>query len=179
MKWPTVSKYSVSQKAAHWMILALCIVQFPTASAIQRTHAAHPFGVGPSPQDLFLHKVHMWSGWAILLLAMFLLGQRLLRRTPELPDGTPAWQRLLARAGHACLYLGLLALAVTGTGTTYLSRGFGPIHIGLTKVGIALVLLHVAAAFWHQFVLRDGLLSRMMPPSPSSPVTRIRSRRML
>ena len=28
---------------------------------------------------------------------------------------------------------------------------------------LALVCLHVAAAFWHEFVLKDGVLRRMLP----------------
>ena len=168
MSPPTKYSYSLAQQVAHWAILGLCILQFPTASAIQRTHAVGPFGLKPAPFDLFLHKVHAWSGWTILLLATILLGLRLVRGAPLLPSAMAAWQRWTAHATRVCLYLGILALAVTGTGTMYLSQSFAWVHIFLTKVGIGLVALHAAAALWHQFMLRDGLLWRMLPSLRSS-----------
>ncbi len=151
------------QKAAHWVLFGLCISQFPTAYAIQRTHMGGPFGIKPAPLDLFLHKVHAWSGWTILALAIILLVVRLVRGAPALPRGMSAWQRWLAHAAHAGLYGFIFALAVTGTGAMYVARGFAPIHIALTNFGIALVLLHVLAVIWHQIVRRDSLLLRMMP----------------
>ena len=163
MQLPTASSYSAVQKTAHWLIVFLCPSQFPTAWAIQRTHIGHPFGLRPAPLDLFLHKVHAWSGWAILLLAMILLALRLFRGTPEHLHGTIAWQRRLAHVTYFFLYAGIIALVVTGTGTMYFSQRFAPVHILLVKFGIALVLLHVAAAVWHQAIRRDGLLWRMLP----------------
>ena len=163
MKLPTAPRYSFMQKAAHWVLLGLCISQFPTAYAIQRTHMAGPFGIKPAPLDLFLHKVHAWSGWTILMLAIILLAIRLVRGAPALPHGLSVWQRWFAYTAHASLYGFILALVVTGTGAMYVARGFAPIHITLTKFGIALVLLHVLAVVWHQIIRRDGLLLRMMP----------------
>ena len=163
MKLPIALQYSPMQKAAHWLIVLLCLSQFPTAWAIQRTHIAHPFGLRPEPLDLFLHKVHAWSGWTILLLAMVLVALRAVRGASELPHGTKIWQRCLALLGHLSLYAGIAVLAVTGTGAMYLSQRFAPVHILLVNLGIALVLLHVAAVVWHQAIRRDGLLWRMMP----------------
>jgi cytochrome b561 len=37
------------------------------------------------------------------------------------------------------------------------------LHIGLNFTMAALVIGHIAAALGHQFVQRDGLLSRMLP----------------
>ncbi len=163
MKLPNTPNYSFMQKTAHWLLLVLCISQFPTAYAIQRTHIASHFGFKPAPLDLLLHKFHAWSGWTILMLAAVLLAIRLVRGAPTLPDGMSIWQRWFAHIVHVCLYGFILALVVTGTGTMYVSGKFAPIHIVLTKIGIALVLLHGLAAIWHQFVRRDGLLFRMMP----------------
>lgn len=163
MRFPTASTYSPIQKAAHWLIAVLCLSQFPTAWAIQRTHVAHMFGLKPAPFDLFLHKVHAWSGWTILLLALTLIVLRAVRGAPDLPHGTPTWQRWLAHAGHLSLYGGIAVLAVTGTGAMYLSQRFAPIHILFVSIGIGLVIFHVAAVIWHQAIRRDRLLWRMMP----------------
>lgn len=122
-----------------------------------------PFGIKPAPLDLFLHKVHAWGGWTILMLAIVLLAARFVRGAPALPPGMSAWQRWLAYVVHAGLYAFILALAVTGTGAMYVAREFAPIHIALTKFGIALVILHMLAVIWHQIVRCDSLLLRMMP----------------
>lgn len=163
MKFPIAPQYCPMQKAAHWLIVLLCLSQFPTAWAIQRSHIAHRFGFSPQPLDLFLHKIHAWSGWTILLLAMALVALRAVRGAPELPHGMSTWQRGFAHLAHFFLYAGIAVLAVTGTGAMYLSQRFVPIHILLVNLGIGLVLLHVIAAVWHHVVRGDGLLWRMMP----------------
>lgn len=150
MSFSSSSTYSFTQKLAHWMIVVLCVVQFPTAGGIQRTHHVNPFGIKPAPFDLFLHKVHAWSGWTILLLAVVLL---LLRGG-------------LARLGHVALYGGILILVTTGTLAAYFSPRFAPMHVLFTYLGIGLVFLHAAAALWHQFIRRDNLLARMLPKKP-------------
>lgn len=182
MRFPVAPNYSPVQKAAHWLIVLLCISQFPTAWAIQRTHIGHAFGLTPAPFDMFLHKVHAWSGWTILLLAMVLLALRIWRGAPPLPRDTKSWQRWMARIGLFSLYAGIFVLAVTGTGAMYLSQRFAPIHILLVNLGIGLVLLHAAAAAWHQVIRRDRLLSRMLPdrqrtPADAGPAMRAPNRR--
>lgn len=171
MKFPIALQYSPAQKAAHWLILLLCLSQFPTAWAIQRTHVAHRFGLPPDSLDLVLHKVHAWSGWTILALAMLLVALRAVRGAPELPHGMATWQRRLAHLGHFALYAGIAVLVVTGTGAMYLSQRFVPVHILFVNLGIALVLLHVVAVLWHQAIRRDRLLWRMAPNRGSASAT--------
>ena len=163
MRLPSPQAYSFGQKFCHWTILVLCVVQFPTAGGIQRTHHVNPFGIKPAPLDLALHKVHAWSGWAILLLAAVLLLLRILRGAPALPQGMNIAERGLARIGHVALYGGTFILVTTGTLAAYFSPHFAPMHVVFTYVGIGLVFLHAAAAFWHQFIRHDNLLSRMLP----------------
>jgi cytochrome b561 len=40
---------------------------------------------------------------------------------------------------------------------------FGKLHVGLLRIGLALLMLHVGSALWHQFVTRDEVLARMWP----------------
>ncbi len=131
---------------------------------MRRTHHVNPFGFRPDATDLLLHKVHAWSGWAILLLAALLLLLRLARGAPALPSNMSLIERALARLNHVALYGMILVLVVTGTIAAYFSaRLFSPAHIVATYVGIGLALLHVTAALWHQLVRRDDLLLRMLP----------------
>ena len=159
---PSDGVYSLAQKLLHWGIAVLCLAQVPTSWAIQRTHMAHAF-MRPSERDLLLHAVHAWAGWTILAL----LGARLLfrvqRNGPGLPTGTKLVYRYGAAASHASLYVLLIALPVTGTLTMYISRTFAPANSVLAWTLLGLVTVHATAALWHQFVLRDGTLLRILP----------------
>jgi cytochrome b561 len=44
-----------------------------------------------------------------------------------------------------------------------LRHDFGAIHVYLAWSAIVLVPIHIAAALYHQFVRRDGVLKRMLP----------------
>lgn len=69
-------------------------------------------------------------------------------------------------ASHVALYVLLIALPVTGLlawfgGFTQLAD----LHGRLLKVLMwGLIGLHVLAALYHQFILKDGLLNRMRKP---------------
>ena len=47
----------------------------------------------------------------------------------------------------------------------------GSIHLALAIGGMALIFLHVVAALKHQFIVRDGVLGRMIPFVSSTPRT--------
>jgi cytochrome b561 len=155
--------HSSLQKGSHWGLALLCLVEFPTAEAIQRGHLGHTFGIRPSTIDSLLATTHEWTGWLILVLVTLLLASRVLEGAPRLPDGMKPWQRLLAYAAHAAIYLGLFALVASGAAAMYFSGRLAFIHIVLSQIGVALIALHVVAALWHQLVRRDDLLERLMP----------------
>lgn len=126
--------------------------------------------------------------FGLFVLALFFIRAIVRLRQGRLPEeGKPQpWPiRLLAGLTHLALYALLLALPLLGWA---LSDALGkPVHLfGLTlpalvqadddladQLGawhvdaawalLALVVLHVGAALWHHFVLRDGVLRRMAP----------------
>ena len=151
--------------ACHWTIAVLCIVEFPTANAIRKAHMGHVFGVRGSAFDQFMAWSHEWGGWLILALALPLAFNRLRRRGPRLPEGMTTWQRWFANGAHFAIYAGLFSLVASGAAAMYSGGTLAALHVGLSKVGIALIGLHVAAVGWHQFIRRDGLLWRMWPRS--------------
>jgi len=156
------TSYSALQKAAHWLVVALCLLQIPTAAAIGRSHEAHNHGLPPAPLDLLLHEVHTVSGLAIFGLVALRLSLRL-RFGPFLAEEGSRWMRRAAAANHAALYAVLLALPVTGIGARYVDFGrIGPVHVALTRALLLLVTIHLAAVLWHT-ARRDGVLSRMLP----------------
>jgi cytochrome b561 len=42
-----------------------------------------------------------------------------------------------------------------------------PLHIRMSYLGMSLVVLHVAAAFYHHLLRRDDVLNRMLPRTPA------------
>ena len=159
-----IQGYSILQKSCHWTIAFFCVLEFPTAVGIQRSHLGHVFGIKPTALDQFRAIAHQWSGWLILALAVVLLTSHLLQGAPSLPSGMSFWQRLTAYLVHGAIYLGIITLVATGAGATYLDGRLTFLHIILAKAGVGLIAIHVAAALWHQFIRRDRLIERLLPP---------------
>lgn len=154
--------YSVVQRLLHWSVVLLCLAQIPTSWAIARTHMTHAF-MQPAPFDLFLHRVHAWSGWLILAFAVARIGLRYLHGVPPLPAAFSRITRWGLALCHALLYGLLFALPITGTAAMYVNSGvFAPIHRLLTWSLLAVALIHVSAALWHHFVQHDEVLRRMV-----------------
>lgn len=130
--------------------------------------------------------IHKSVGTAILVLAAFRLAWRARHPAPAYAVPMPPWQRLAAHGAHWLLYVLMVAMPVTG----YVSEAararktdfFGlfdiprlvPLDRKLSLYAqtahswsryllYALVAAHVGAALYHQFVLRDRLLERMLP----------------
>lgn len=153
-------RYDRTARTLHWLVVALVLVQFATAWSWGF------FERGSEPR-FYLFRVHLYSGYAVLALAVLRIGWRLTHRAPALPPDMGALTRIAAQATHGLLYLAILLQPVLGAVTvTALGKSLGwtgPAHVALAYAIAALVALHVAAALWHQFVLRDGLILRMLP----------------
>jgi len=132
-----------------------------------------------------LFQLHKSVGVTILLLTLARLVWRLTHRPPPAVEG--GFQGFLAKAVHTLLYAFMIVAPLTGWIVVSTSRIqvptllFGVVpwphlpvsralhdiaeegHELLAWIGIALVLLHVAGALRHQWLLRDGLLRRMAP----------------
>ncbi|MFO0155588.1 MAG: cytochrome b [Alphaproteobacteria bacterium] len=118
----------------------------------------------------------------VVLLALRILW-RLVSRAPAMPSAMTAQQQRLAKLAHLGLYalmamvplLGLATLFLRGRGLEFgffsiasplaanraLSRSIKEVHELAAYALLALVAFHVAAALWHQFIKRDGLMRRM------------------
>lgn len=135
-----------------------------------------------------LFFTHMAIGLTVLALSLGRLFWRLSHRAPPPPQDIPAWQQVAARATHWGLYILIIALPLTGWAMSsateerrpltwfglfdipYLPLAPSPIggnahnaHVLLGWLALAMVLLHAGAALRHHFVLRDRVLSRMLP----------------
>ena len=126
-----------------------------------------------------LVQLHLPLGVIVLLLTLLrIVWWWRFDRHPVPPEGQLRWQQRLAGATHYGLYFVLLLLVASGIGTLVLSgalpallsgaalpdfEGIGPriVHGIVARLLIGLLILHIGAALYHQFIRRDRLLGRM------------------
>jgi cytochrome b561 len=169
-----VRRYHPVLVVLHWLIALLVVVGL----------AMGTFGLSTlpnsSPDKIGALRGHMIAGGAILLLTLVrLVVRRVTAHPPPASTGIALADRL-APLAHGLLYLAVLAMAGSGIamsiganlpaivigGQGSLPVDFShlaprAVHGIVAKVLMALVALHVAAAVYHHWVRRDGLLSRM------------------
>jgi len=165
-------------KLFHWGIAALIAAQIALGLL------AAGWRLSPTKIELFFW--HKSTGMLILLLIALRLAWRLANRTPELPSGTPAWERAAARSSHALLYVLMAAMPLTGWIVNSASNiplrifwtiplpaivapdkavadAFALVHRALFVLLALVLVAHIAAALRHHFVKRNAVLERMLP----------------
>ncbi len=153
--------YSRLQIALHWGVALLVGVNYLTGEAMIAAFD-HKLETGVAAAG-FQARTHIYVGTALLVLVGLRLAVRLMRGVPEADPQTP---RHMARAGemaHLGLY-GLLAL-VPVLGLVAWFRGIdsvGELHVLVMNGLMVLAGLHAAAALFHHYVLKDGLIHRML-----------------
>ncbi|HEX3487207.1 MAG TPA: cytochrome b [Micropepsaceae bacterium] len=168
--------YGFWHKSFHWIIFALIAAQYLVGSVMPH--------IGRNTQDEGWVHWHFLIGAAILFFIVLRLVWRFLHPVPLLE--MPTWQSHLASVTHIGLYVLILVMCLLGwaangyRGWTVWLFGIvplpalapkgaewahtaGDIHDFLVYVLLAFIVLHIAAAVYHQFVLRDRVLARMMP----------------
>ena len=173
----TAEAYGSFSKFLHWAIVLLILPQYFLVEAAEEL----PNGI----EKLQLMTWHKSLGMLVLLLALVRIAWKIMNKGAPGPIGN-AWQRKAAAAGHGLLYLLILAQPLTGwiassTGN-YPVTMFGwfqfpalvgenhdlhelmeEVHEVLFFTLLAVAAIHVAAALYHHFVLKDGVLRRMLP----------------
>lgn len=160
---PRVTGYSALQIALHWIVFVLIAAQFighePIAEAWEVIEEGGTTAFDP------LVAGHVAGGLAVLALAVWRLVLRARRGAPPPPETAPPLSRLAAHAGHWALYALMIAMPVSGAVAWFAGvEAAAEAHEAMKPLLLVLVALHVAAALWHQFWLKDGLLARMKRP---------------
>jgi cytochrome b561 len=178
-------RYDLVAIALHWLV-ALGILSL-IAIGLTTTH----WPVTPIVK-FQLYQLHKSIGITVLLAVLLRILWRLTHRPPPLP-ALPPWEKTAAETMHRVLYVFMLGLPLTGWALVSVSPfnlptvlyGLVPwphlpilpalqakapveavmklVHGKLGWALLALVLLHIAAAFRHHFILRDGILWRLVP----------------
>lgn len=157
------STYSLTLVRLHWLIVLMLIVQFVSHWGMEAVGEAMETGAEASAFDYVLVNIHKFGGLLIIAVAAVRVLVRLNSDVPELPDEMADWQKLLAKLGHIGLYALIFIIPISGAATVWIYEGFGDIHETLFKLLLALTVLHVGAALWHHFIVKDNVLKRMMP----------------
>jgi cytochrome b561 len=155
-----INGYSRAQILIHWGVVLLLILSYVSSDAMKAAWIAIHQG-----RDAYGNTAaaHVWIGVAVLVLGVARVGLRLGRGAPDLPEGGHPGADRIARLTHLGLYLLILLIPASGIAAWF--GGFdlaGEVHEVIFNALMALVVLHVAGALYHQYVLKDGLIRRMM-----------------
>ena len=179
---PPQLRYDPIAVSLHWIIALSIITMIPLG-----------FFMGDLPITIKFsaYTLHKSLGITILALSVFRLIWRFMNPPPALPDGMKPIEKLLANTAHWLLYFLMVAMPLTGWLMVSASRKYPTIYFWLGEVpfipmpagidgkattdmfkeyhetlaygAIFLVTLHVAAAIKHHVIVKDTVLTRMLP----------------
>lgn len=173
-----VRVYDPVMRAVHWATLALVAATYGLIWFAHSTMSGRAFPV--------LLQLHRSFGLTVAALTLFRLAWRSRAVVPPLPNDLPLLQKIAARSTEGIIYVLLVVQPLLGWLHTnfrgqqinlFLLGSFPPV-IGPDKslartthelhefAGNALLVvvgLHAAAALFHHFVRRDGVLLTMLP----------------
>lgn len=170
-----MKRYHGALVALHWLLAIMIIMGLVMGG---RVLSATP---NSDPQKLFYLQMHMSMGILILALMAIRLLVRFFTRKPPHADIGNALLNKLGVATHYVFYLvvflvagsGLAIANMAGLPDIVFAKSGAPLpsdfseyppraaHGILTKLLILVIVGHVAAFLYHQFVRKDGLFSRM------------------
>ena len=168
------SKYNNIQVALHWAVALLVLFMLVMGTFV----LAHTPNSDPS--KLAGLRGHMIFGSVILLLTLLRLVWRRMSVQPDHAETGNALLDKLGVAAHFGLNLLTLLVAASGIGIALQAGLPGIVFTGegslpsdfwayppriahgiLTKLLAALIVLHVAGALYHQFIIKDRLFARI------------------
>jgi cytochrome b561 len=167
-----MKQYSSRTAILHWLIFLLVVAAFFLGHYVaDEANAA---------QKLSLLPVHILTGDLILLLVLVRIYFRKMDGEPAPANANPLLHKL-ATATHGLLNISLIFVAISGMVTAATSGVIealknsdpnllpdfdkvGAFEFHELFVGLMLLLLalHVVAAVYHQFIVKDNLMRRIM-----------------
>jgi superoxide oxidase len=165
----------------HWLTVLFIIGQFTTIWMHELV--GHETALGAAILDA--HRTMGMLTWAVVLARI--VWRRRFAYLPPFPKAMPKLQQWIAKANEYGLYGLLLVQPVTGLGEVlFHGRSFAlfiwevpallepdpairALFVEVHELGghalLIFIGLHAGAALFHGFVLRDGVLQRMLPQS--------------
>lgn len=171
------NKYGLVAKALHWGVAVLVFSLLAIGSYM-----------GDLPRGMEKYRyveLHKSLGLIVLLLMLARVLWRAFNPPPPLPTELPAWEQRLAGLAHGAIYAAIFLQVAVGMGLVWAANSpltfFGlfvlpspltpdrdlselgeTLHELLATVIAGLVLLHIAAALRHHFMLKNDILRRML-----------------
>jgi cytochrome b561 len=175
----TTEAYGSLAKFLHWAIVILIVAQWFLVEGAEEA------GDGTAEQASLM-GLHISFGMLVLVLALARIAWKVINGRHPAPLGEVVWQRKAAAAGHGLLYLLILLQPLTGwlvVSTGGSAAGFfgwfefpalagenhdlhetmEEVHEFFFNALMVVAVIHVAAALYHHFLLKDDTLRRMLP----------------
>jgi cytochrome b561 len=167
-----MKQYSKRTALLHWLIFLLVVAAFFLGENLAESENA--------ARKLSLLPVHFLTGDLIFILVLVRIYLRKKDGEPAPANANPLLNKL-ATATHGLLNISLIAVAITGMVTVAASgviealkksdpsllpdfEKVGAREVHELFVGVMLLLLafHIVAAVYHQFIVKDNLMRRIM-----------------
>jgi cytochrome b561 len=167
-----MKQYSKRTAIIHWVIFLLVIAAFFLGHFLADSEN--------TAQKLSLLPVHFLIGDTVLVLILVRIYFRKKDGEPAPANANPLLNKVAA-VTHMLMNLTLIAVAISGVVTVAASGviealkksdpslipdfekvGAREIHEIFVAVMVLLVVFHVVAALYHQFVVKDNLIQRIM-----------------
>jgi cytochrome b561 len=172
----TSERWGTPAKLLHWLVaIGLCALIY---------YGLLQADMERGPEKLAVRETHASLALLVFMLMSVRLAWRFVNETPAHPHGTPGWQRAASGLVHWGLYLFVFLQIFAGSMTV--ATGGRPLpFFGLFTVPLpvaedadahhfweevhefawviiaALIVVHVAAALYDHFVLKNDVLRRM------------------
>ena len=172
--------YDRISRILHWLTVVIVLTMIPAGLIMADTE-------NRALQDI-LFIFHKNTGALLIVLLAIRLSWRVTHPAPPLPAVMPAAQKAAAKVSHFALYLLLVVMAVSGyvrvraggfpiemldalgvpsfvPRDEALAERAKSIHATAKFTLIFFIVLHIGAASYHGLIRRDGVFSRMWPPT--------------
>ena len=157
----SMPKYARIQVLLHWTTVVLLLISFFSHEAMKDAWRALRRGT-EGFEPAIGTQVHVIVGILVLALTAIRVVVRITKGAPPPVEGQSRLLTVLAAIVHGLLYVVLLAIPASGLAAWFGGiTDAGEVHEVLFNLGLVLLLAHIGAALFHQFVLKDRLLARM------------------
>lgn len=171
----TSAEFGSLAKWLHWLIaIGICVLIYI---------GLEQAGMERGPEKVAVRATH--ASWALLVLVLMTIRivWRFMNETPAHPAGMPGWQKMSATVVHWAIYFAVFLQLIAGA-MTVATNGNGMLFFGMTipvpvaenhdahefweeihefawKPLAALLVLHVLAALYNHFVLKNDVMRRI------------------